>query len=379
MDVERVLTTLGWRPQRRASKFIAYFQLVGACDQPGCPVCRCLQDSTFRSLDALLYEQVNDPGTRALLDRSWGFCAWHAWLATEIKNAALGLAIIYRDLLDQCHTRLSASQRQLADSPRSTGWRRFFRRWQPVALARARLSRTRCLLCESLARAEQGYLLTLLEYVEDPDFDRAYARSTGICLPHLTMALDRHPAHAGAAPLLARTRRKLERLREELRGFIDKHDYRRHAPYTEEEAASWTNAIALLVGRREIFGNELSRLPSPRADAQGRRDDPEPESMPAESAEALRERLEALAFEKGRLELRLREFTRQLGDESSRAAALHYRLWSVSEDRNVLEMNLAGERAAARTWESVVRDLRTEIEQLKTRLAKYEPPPDDAD
>ncbi len=68
----------------------------------------------------------------------------------------------------------------------------------------------------------------------------------------------------------------------------------------------------------------------------------------------------------------------QLGDESTRAAGLHYRLWSTNEDRRVLEMSLAGERSAARTWEAIVQELRAEIEHLKARLAKYEPRPDDA-
>ncbi len=378
MDLDRLLRDLGWRPEARPSKFIAYFHLVDACGKPGCPVCRCLRELTVRSLDALLYEQVNDPGTRAVLDRSWGFCSWHAWMSTDVRNSALGIGLIYQGLLGQVRAWLSVTHRELSGSRIVRGWRRLFRRAEPVGLVQARANRARCPLCTALASAEDGYLHTLLDYIEDAELDRAYDRSDGLCLQHLTLALGHYAGHHGAAPLVARTLRKLDRLARDLREFIDKHDYRKQAPFTPEEAASWTAALTFLVGWRELFGNEIPRSFAPTPPAPGSLSPREPGAGPPESAEAVRERLEALAFEKGRLELRLRELTQQLGDESSRASALHYRLWSVSEDRQVLEMNLAGERAAAQTWEAVVRDLRAEIEQLKARLAKYEPPSEKA-
>jgi len=133
-----------------------------------------------------------------------------------------------------------------------------------------------------------------------------------------------------------------------------------------------------MAGRSELFGHEMPRRvgrterPSEAAPPPATRgDDPE-------TAEQLRERLEALAIEKGRLERRLADLTRQFGDQSSRAAALHYRLWSTNEDRRVLELNLAGERSAAHTWQSIADELRAEVDHLKARLAKYEPRPEDA-
>lgn len=378
MNLNRILTELGWRPGRRATKFIAYFQLVEASHKAGCPVCRCLREQTLRSLDALLYEQVTDPATRGVLGESWGFCAWHAWMAREVQNSASGMAVIYEDLLNQVRERLDASRHQLIGGPLVRGWRRLFRRATPVGLVQARASRRRCALCADVRRAEESYLHTLVEYTEDQEFERTYARSSGICLPHLTLALAAFPGHRGAAPLLARTLAKLERLAKDLRSFIDKHDYRRRSPFTDDEASSWTRAIEFMAGRPELFGNDIARglarteaTPAGPAAAEPRPDAPQ-------SAETLRERLETLAFEKGRLELRLGELMQQLGDESSRAAALHYRPWSTNEDRKAVEMKLAGEPASARTWESAVQELQAEVEQLRARLAKYERPPGEA-
>jgi chromosome segregation ATPase len=75
--------------------------------------------------------------------------------------------------------------------------------------------------------------------------------------------------------------------------------------------------------------------------------------------------VDTLRFEKEKLELRVKELTEQLGEASSRAAALHYRLWETLEDRRALEMNLAGERGASRMWEQTVAQLREENERLR--------------
>ncbi len=365
---------LGWRPGTRAGRFIAYFHLVDACGKPGCPVCRCLREAAARSLDALLYERVTDPATRERLRASWGFCAWHAGLAREGRNASLGLAILCEDLLRLVREQVSATRRELTGVG---GWRRRLRRRRPLRLVRVRAGRRGCPLCQLLAEAEVGYLDTLLEYIEDPEFDGAYERSAGLCLPHLARALERHPGHAGVGPLLLRTERKLEGLARDLRGFIEKHDYRRAAPFADSEATSWTDALALLAGEPGLFGHEIPRPGGPLAAG------PVPPgdvgaAAPSPAAEPLEERVQALLFEKERLEERLRQLAKQLGDQSSRAAALHYRLWATSEDRKVLEMNLAGERAAARLWEAQVQALRAEVAELRARLARYEPPPADA-
>jgi uncharacterized small protein (DUF1192 family) len=75
------------------------------------------------------------------------------------------------------------------------------------------------------------------------------------------------------------------------------------------------------------------------------------------------------AFERAKLELRVQELTNQLNEASSRAAALHYRLAQVAEDRNVLELNVSGERAANELSQQVIGQLRAEVERLQAQLA----------
>jgi hypothetical protein len=373
VDFERLLADIGWRPRQRVSKFVAYFHLLDACAKPGCPVCRCLREMTVRALDALLYEQVTDPGTRGILDRSWGFCAWHAGMSTEVKNAGLGIAIIYDDLLAQLRDRLARAQREAGSELAARGWRRLFRRTAPLELVEARAVRRRCALCANLAQSEQSYLRTALDHIGDVEFDAAYGRSAGVCIPHLTLALAYFPGHASTGAFLDQTRTRLDRLARELRGFIEKHDYRQQASFTDDEAASWWEAATFLAGRAELFGHDIARpLPRPQVSPEP---GPPAQGGSPESVEKLRERVEALVVEREQLERRIGELTKRLGDESSRATGLDYRLRLTTEDRKALEMNVAGERATARTWELVAQELRAENERLKARLAGAETSP----
>lgn len=95
-----------------SSKFITYFQLLDAFKEPGCPVCTRLEEGALRTLDGLMYEQVNDPGTRDRLVESHGFCNWHAWMLPSVHNSASGVAIIYRHLLQETLELLRSARRE---------------------------------------------------------------------------------------------------------------------------------------------------------------------------------------------------------------------------------------------------------------------------
>jgi hypothetical protein len=60
-------------------------------------------------------------------------------------------------------------------------------------------------------------------------------------------------------------------------------------------------------------------------------------------------------------------------DATTWAAALHYRLAQVAEDRNNLEMNVSGERAANMLSERMIAELRAEIRQLRDELGRPRP------
>ena len=366
LDLRALRQRLGVQSPDQTSKFVAYTHLLDACRKPGCPACRCLDEVTRQTLDALVHELGTDRETPERLDRSAGFCAWHAQLAPEEPRSALGSAIVHASVLRRALSRL----RRLLDEP---GAPRAVR-WLPWTRARARADTTggpadtaRCPLCERLAPAEAGYLRTVLDFVADREFAAAYGGSAGLCLPHLDLALARFPTHRNGAALVRATLPNLERLRAHLTAFVDTHERRAEAPFTSEQAAAWSEALRAVTGAPGLFGPEIPRPRHPEA-RPGRRPPVGLSRSSDRTVAILQERLDALAFENRRLTERIGDLTRSTGDESSRAAGLEYRLRLLSEDRKVLELNLAGERGAARTWERQVRELEAEVARLRRQL-----------
>jgi hypothetical protein len=64
----------------------------------------------LHNLDAILYENVNDAGTRDHLRASPGCCGEHAWRLPNNSGSALGMAILYQDLLTAMERSLEAAR-----------------------------------------------------------------------------------------------------------------------------------------------------------------------------------------------------------------------------------------------------------------------------
>jgi hypothetical protein len=337
-------------------KFIGYFHFLEGCAQTGCPVCRSLEQDGRRYLEAFIREQVTDPDTRRRLHASWGFCNWHTWTLLDVADASSGAAIVYEDLIQAFLRRIRRLQDRAPSFP-TWSLARQFRRQGPTVVELHR-RRNACPACAWCARAEAGYLATLLQFVDDPQFARAYAKSEGMCAPHLLAAVELGRSSPGLAHLLDRTLTKWEELRKDVDRFVSKHDYRNRAPFTEAEASSPRRAFEMLGGRPGVWGNDLHGravgvVPPPRL---------LPASAVGDAAEP------DAAFERAKLELRLKELTEQLSEAASRSAALHYRLSRVAEDRSALELNLSGERGANALAMRTIADLRIENERLRAEL-----------
>jgi hypothetical protein len=247
-----------------SDKFIGYFQIVDACEQPGCPVCRCLDDGSRRDLAAILYEQVTDPETRRRLRDAWGLCNWHTWMLLDAGSVATGAAIVYEDVLRACRRRVARLRdRRVSPFARLLGWLRAVAERVP-APALPRLveryhERARCPVCARLVAAEAHYVATVVDGMEDPSFRRAYGRSAGLCLPHLVRAVERRGGTPGVVPLLEATLEKWEALGRDLQSFVAKNEYRNAEPITADEADSYRRTFEVVAGRRGVFGNDLRR------------------------------------------------------------------------------------------------------------------------
>jgi hypothetical protein len=375
-DVRTILQRMG-----PSSKHIAYFQLLEAFKQPGCPVCTRLEHGAIRSLDALMYEQVNDPFTRERLVASHGFCNWHAWMLPSVPNSASGVALIYRHLLQETLDRLETSRRDA--HPRGR-WRRV---WERLASSRRELlamlawrqRKTRCPICTFARQAERDDLKTILEFIAEPEFGGAFARSAGLCLPHLYAAMAVGRDHPNLTLLLAIQEARWKDLVWELEEFARKFDYRYADEIKGRETSSWHRVLEVFVGRAGLFGAERGDWPTEAPQVV-----PEMPSVPKPEFRAeARERpdeLDTLRFENEKLERRLVEVSREWAEESARRAALQFQVHKLTEDVKVLELNLAGARGGAKSGELQAQHLREQIQSMQAeierlRAAKGEPLP----
>ncbi|GBC86538.1 hypothetical protein HRbin12_00531 [bacterium HR12] len=215
---------------------VGYHDLLADLRHPGCPACRAANRAAWRYLDALLWELVNDPETRARLRDNLGFCRTHAFMALSVasrQGASLGMAIIYEDLLGR-----AAEQVRAAAAPRRRG-----RRALPHPPRR-------CAACESADQAAANALAVLAAAEEGSEPWRGIRQpGRGLCLPHVSLGLRLHPDETESARLAEAYLRGEAELRAALRELIRKHDYRfREEGITDEERASWVRAVHLIVG-----------------------------------------------------------------------------------------------------------------------------------
>jgi hypothetical protein len=224
-----------------------------------------MQASSTAYLEAIFYEQVTDVGTRRKLRQTRGFCNRHMWEAQHMKTAALGVAIIAQDLLDEELSRLLALQHghpgQFGRSPEPAKLGR-----QAIhAFIRAWHRRGMCPACEVAIEHEKHALATLLTSWSEGNFAHQFDASSGLCLPHVARLIEQHTSSPALGAFLEAQRRHYARLIAELEKFSRKHNYRRADSSWGSEADSWLRAIAMLAGKPGVYGTDLHRHPSARA------------------------------------------------------------------------------------------------------------------
>jgi len=175
----------------RPGRSTIFFELLDACTRAGCPVCRLTLRSVARFFDSLAYENTNDPGIRAELRASRGFCNRHAWQYAEQRDS-LGTAIIYRDILrdvlrdasgasDEPIDRLARAAGQLlSNDPDGRDRDR---------LLRAMVPRRPCMACAQEDTTGRDAVDALLQRLDEPDVVPALEGSAGLCRHHLHAAL----------------------------------------------------------------------------------------------------------------------------------------------------------------------------------------------
>ncbi len=207
----------------------------------GCPLCHRAIHAEQQYLDSLNYERVQDLGTRTAIKASHGLCAYHSRVWQSLHGSALGIALVYRDVLSDLQAALEISPQAQAPA-----WP-----WQKERhsrLADALAPHGTCPACEIRDDTARRFAEILLRDLREESVQHLLEQCGGLCLPHLRMALSLPGAARVQDVLIAVQKRAWQTIRAELDEFIRKNDYRfRHEPLGAE-GDSWQRILDVVVG-----------------------------------------------------------------------------------------------------------------------------------
>jgi hypothetical protein len=215
------------RAKTQSPKPLSYYELVERFEtsKKSCVLCQMESEAVLRYFDVILNEMVNDPGIRAQLLDTGGYCARHAHiLATRGYPHAKG--ILYADQVRRALETLERFPARNQDS---------------------------CPACEAQLECRSRLIKTLLTALSDETSRGAYEQSSGLCMPHFALVLNSTSDSKIRQCLLETQRKVLSDLLAQMEEFCRKHDYRFSNETFGKERDSWIRAIDMMAGEKDIF------------------------------------------------------------------------------------------------------------------------------
>jgi hypothetical protein len=242
-------------------------------EKKGCSVCRIARIRAENWVWHILYECTGDPEVRDRFDRSLGLCGPHAHLMLRVakRHPSVGIggvARMYESVLAPVQFEVEAHGRTGSSTELWKGMGAWFRN-HPTPPS--------CMLCTESIDTARGQLYFLLQALrEEPDaWKLAFEHSDGLCVPHIKLALNDTQVYADPslrAYLVSDQRRRMNRLAENLAGFLHKQSYNAYEPIAPGEAAATEEAIWRLNGMEfpELLWREEPYLHVAHPSQQGR-------------------------------------------------------------------------------------------------------------
>lgn len=230
---------------QKTGRHTSYFELVEAQGKAGCPICRLVHKTTDRYLDSILYEAVLDPDVRAKLKGSHGFCDSHVVMLQNKPGRALGIALIYRDIIREL-LRLGDGERY---RERDSLWDRVTKgRSGTLPIVHKLTADVPCPACAIASQAEETYLELMVMHLAEEDLYNSYAQGEGLCLTHLVGALERTRDERTFENLLRPQLTRYRLMLRDLDEFIRKRDHRFTKEEYGEEGDVWLRVLNAIVG-----------------------------------------------------------------------------------------------------------------------------------
>ncbi len=230
-------------PFKKSPSPYSNHDLLEACADTGCPVCRVGAHSVKRYLKSIFYEYVNDIETRARLNKRLGLCPEHVQLLLSTRIAdTLGASIIYENI-----TKVVLREFPPASSSASLNPKEASRLVGGIMDTAA--NNGACVACEQRDAVIKNTLNEMSQSLGDEKLQAALQKSDGLCLPHVVRLLERLEKPGDVAFLMQLTREKLATLQGGMAEVIRKSDYQTGSEkITHEEAIAWKKAMCMVSG-----------------------------------------------------------------------------------------------------------------------------------
>ncbi len=332
----------------KKERYKLYIDLWDRLHRKGCPVCNLVNEK--------IEERLRESIHRDSSDRASPLCVHHTrWMAAKNDESGLLFTVRFvRDVEDWIRKTLERDQRL-------PGPRRFFNLWTKGGDHRPPwYPSSRCDACRLQKSYERSIIAVLLDALTDPDFDRVFRESEGLCLHHL-FHIDRvFPGRGGVSAVLEMQLRKLE----DLRNAVSPHHFQPDRTAPPADPAAWKQVLSMLGtdpeddGYRDLESSAVSV--------------PESSEITETPAGAISDdpgdRLDLEPFEKEKWRRAMRSMQKRLSEENTRATSLHYRLWKALEENKALRLNLAGSEARSRFLEERLAKMKEENDEEKSRV-----------
>jgi GTP-binding protein EngB required for normal cell division len=201
----------------------------------GCPVCDRLVSLSKEFFVKFQYALYNDEREQEAFAESGGFCPFHTWQLEAISSPvgfSVGCARLVR--------RIAGLLAQAASSPDcgNSGFPQLFP--EPKS----------CRVCALLREAEQRQIEALNASLQKAATKEWYARSQGVCLPHLEMLVQANSNSETNRFLLQTAATVFQLVSEDMEGFALKREATRRHLVSEDEGDAYLRAAIHLAGAR---------------------------------------------------------------------------------------------------------------------------------
>lgn len=237
----------------------AYYALIEALRQPGCPICQQVDQAVRQRIDAFLYEQIIVVARRDEIREARGFCSVHGSMISGTGRMQ-GTAILQHDVLNDVLREINKSA--AVPVPTGAGKGRSLVRLKNLVATGLRLRpfgtianaikpRRECPLCEYERDTEANMLRALANNLDDELLRESFAKSNGLCLSHFRVAMS---GLSEVKPELLAVLTEIQltlmtRLRDELADYIHKSNGSYDYTSMGEESDAPLRAVRMVSGR----------------------------------------------------------------------------------------------------------------------------------